>query len=77
MEARNQNINLWIKKINHRDNVSTSIGFYIRLPCPFLIDQYMLCDIPMVKPYAPSILLKHFPKVHTLPINDKLKQTPP
>ena len=41
IEYGNQNKNLWIKYINHRDNGKISTGSYMNLLCPLTIDQFM------------------------------------
>ena len=72
MEARNQNMNLWAKNINLRDNGAISIGSLIRFPCPMPIQQYMRCDIPLLMSQLPAILLKT-PKMNTHPLNHEIE----
>ena len=72
MEARNQNMNLWTKNIQLRDNGAISIGSFIRVPCPMPIQQYMRCDIPLLTSPLPAILLKT-PRMNTHPLNNEIE----
>ena len=73
MEARNQNVNLWQKNLNHRDNGEISIGSIIRYSCTIPIETYMRNDIPIIQSPFPVILLKTPSRLYPLCINEEIE----
>ena len=57
VEAQNQKSNILCKNVKHCDNGSISTRSIIRFPFPLLLDNYMCCDITMIKSKMPSIIL--------------------
>jgi len=73
MEARNQNINLWQKNLNHCDNRAISIGAIIRYACPMPIETYMRNGIPIIQSPFPAIILKFPNRIYHLCINKEIE----
>ena len=49
MEARNENVKLWNKNTQHRDNGTISIGCFIRVISPLPIKSWMRGVLPVLK----------------------------
>ena len=73
MESRNQNVNLWQKNLNHRDNGEISTGSIIRYSCPMPIETYMRNDIPIIQSPFPVILLKISSRLYSLCVNEEIE----
>ena len=72
MEARNENVNLWNKNTQHRDNGTISIGCFIRVISPLPIKSWMRGDIPILKSQFPCFALRFPDRMDTIAINHEI-----
>ena len=72
MEARNENVNLWNKNTQHRDNDTISIGCFIRVISSLPIKSWMRGDIPILKSQFPCFALRFPVRMDTIAINHEI-----